>query len=42
MLLRCIRAFGNFEPEDEVEVPDGAEFDRAHFEESTRNQDEDQ
>ena len=32
MLLRCVRAFGNFEPEDEVEVPDGAVFDGAYFE----------
>lgn len=33
MLLCCKDAFGNFEPGDTVEVPDGAVFDRAHFEE---------
>lgn len=32
MTLRCIRAFGNFKPGDEVEVPDGAEFDGYYFE----------
>lgn len=31
MLIRCVRAFGNFQPGDEVEVPDGAIFDRAYF-----------
>lgn len=33
MQLRCKNAFGNFEPGDEVEVPDGAEYDHAYFEE---------
>ena len=32
MLLRCTNAFGNAEPGDEVEVPDGAIFDTAYFE----------
>ena len=32
MILVCIRPFGNFVPGDEVEVPDGAEFDRYYFE----------
>lgn len=32
MQLRCVRAFGNFEPGDEVEVPDGAAFDGTYFE----------
>jgi hypothetical protein len=32
VLLKCSRPFGNFNPGDEVEVPDGAEFDHAHFE----------
>jgi len=32
MLLRCTNAFGNFVPGDEVEVPDDAVFDSAHFE----------
>jgi len=34
MRLTCIRPFGNFEPDDEVEVPDGAVFDRYYFEEA--------
>lgn len=38
MLLRCTHAFGNFEPGDEVEVPDGATFDTAHFEEVEGNE----
>lgn len=37
MLLRCHDAFGNFEPGEEVEVPDGAAFDQAHFEEVTED-----
>lgn len=32
MVLRCINAFGNFTPGDEIEVPDGAVFDHAYFE----------
>ena len=32
MLLVNIRPFGNFMPGDEVEVPDGALFDRFYFE----------
>ena len=32
MILVCVHAFGNFEPGDEVEVPDDANFDRAYFE----------
>jgi hypothetical protein len=32
MRLRCIRAFGLHEPGDEVEVPDAAAFDTAHYE----------
>lgn len=32
MLLRCTKSFGNFEPGDEVEAPDGAVFDTFHFE----------
>lgn len=31
MLLRCHTAFGNFVPGDELEVPDGAVYDRAYF-----------
>lgn len=31
MTLVCIRAFGNFVPGDEVEVPEGA-FDTYYFE----------
>ena len=31
MILRCVRPFGNFAEGDEVEVPDGAAFDRTHF-----------
>lgn len=34
MLLRCHTPFGNFVPGDEIEVPDGAEFDTAHFEQA--------
>ena len=33
MNLKCVRAFGNFVPGDEVEVPDGAIFDHYYFEE---------
>lgn len=32
MLLRCVNPFGNCTLGDEVEVPDGAIFDTAHFE----------
>lgn len=32
MQLRCIRAFGNFKPGDELDVPDGAVFDGFYFE----------
>ena len=31
MILVCVNLFGNFEPGDEVIVPDGAEFDHAFF-----------
>jgi hypothetical protein len=31
MILVCINAFGNFEPGDEIEMPDGTEFDHAFF-----------
>lgn len=31
MKLRCVRAFGNFKPGDEIEVPEGAVFDTCHF-----------
>lgn len=33
MTLRCTNAFGNFKPGDEIEVPDGALYDGAFFEE---------
>ena len=33
MILVCTKPFGNFKPGDEVEVPDGAVFDRTYFEE---------
>jgi hypothetical protein len=32
MLIRCIRAFGNFVPGDELMVPEGATFDHYYFE----------
>ena len=32
MILRCTKPFGNFEPGDEVEVPDGAVYDAFYFE----------
>lgn len=32
MFLKCKVAFGNFKPGDEVEVPDGGEFDTVYFE----------
>ena len=32
MQLVCVRPFGNFKPGDEVEVPDGAVFDKFYFE----------
>lgn len=32
MLLRCKRKFGNFTPGEEIEVPDGAKYDRSYFE----------
>jgi hypothetical protein len=31
MILVCVNAFGNFEPGDEIEMPDDAEFDHAFF-----------
>ena len=31
MTLVCIQPFGNFEPGDRVEVPEGAIFDTAYF-----------
>ncbi len=31
MEIRCVHAFGNFEPGDVVEVPDGAVFDEVNF-----------
>lgn len=34
MTLTCIKPFGNFEPGDELEVPDGAVFDTAYFEQA--------
>ena len=34
MKLRCTRPFGNFTPGDEIDVPDGAVFDGAFFEEA--------
>ena len=39
MNLKCIVAFGNFVPGDELEVPDGALFDHFYFKEvvSTAN-----
>jgi hypothetical protein len=33
MTLVCVYAFGNFEPGDEVLVPDGAVFDTGYFKE---------
>jgi hypothetical protein len=32
VILKCHKPFGHYEPGAEVEVPDGAEFDTAHFE----------
>lgn len=32
MILVCINPFGNFVPGDEIEAPEGAEFDSAYFE----------
>ena len=32
MILKCKVSFGNFQPGDEVEVPDGVVFDPGHFE----------
>lgn len=32
MVLKCIVRFGNFVPGDEVEVQDGAIFDKHYFE----------
>lgn len=29
--LVCVKEFGNFKPDDELEVPEGAVFDAAHF-----------
>lgn len=31
MILVCVNTFGNFEPGDEVTVPDDVEFDSAFF-----------
>lgn len=32
MILECVRAFGNFKPGDQVEVPDGTiVFDHFYF-----------
>ena len=44
MLLVNVRPFGNFKPGDWVEVPDGAGFDHAYFEEvvAEHGDDEDQ
>lgn len=33
MLLQCYNSFGNYEPGDELEVPDGALYDAAVFKE---------
>lgn len=33
MILVCYNAFGNKVPGDEVEVPDGSEYDAAYFKE---------
>jgi hypothetical protein len=35
MLLVNVRPFGNFKPGETVEVPDGAGFDHAYFEEAS-------
>ena len=32
MQVRCIRDFGHHKPGDTAEVPDGAAFDREHYE----------
>ena len=32
MILECVRPFGNFQPGDIVEVPDGSKFDEYYFE----------
>lgn len=32
MTLVCVRAFGNFVPGDEIEVPEGAGYDHYYFE----------
>lgn len=34
MQLRCHTPFGNFVPGDTIEVPDGAVFDSAYFEQA--------
>jgi hypothetical protein len=34
MILVCINSFGNFAPGDEIEMPDGTEFDHAFFNEA--------
>lgn len=39
MLLKCIKQFGNFKVDDEVEVPDGALFDHKYFEAATQPDD---
>lgn len=33
MILLCRRPFGNFQPGDTLEVPDGAIYDTTYFEE---------
>lgn len=40
MNLKCVVAFGNFVPGDEVDVPDGAIFDHAYFEEVSTTKDD--
>lgn len=32
MIIRCIHPFGNFNPGDELEIPDEAVFDETYFE----------
>jgi hypothetical protein len=32
VLLKCVRPFGNKQPGDTVDVPNGAEFDQMYFE----------
>lgn len=40
MLLVNHQPFGNFKPGDTVEVPDGAAFDHAYFEEAADVEDD--